>query len=226
MATLADISLNHPAWTQESADASLAVWRHDQGDALGVYFYDLPPDIGASLDDVDGLRAFYRGAVTQGGGGLVEVDVVPVGSVPAVRTIFKLPQEPSGMTYLGSLTIPFESFSFVVKSQCREHGMTGMRDATVFAAMNLPLDSRAGQAVGWAQDPYDPSFKGSVLRNRADDEEWDEKFPQHPLSRCRRNLRTLGETITLADSVVAAAPFLGPRGTKAKKRGWWPFGRT
>ncbi|MFT5359151.1 MAG: hypothetical protein ACI9KE_006394, partial [Polyangiales bacterium] len=49
-----------------------------------------------------------------------------------------------------------------------------------------------------------------LLRNRSDDVEWDDKFPGHPLSRCRRYMDSLGESITLADHVVSAAPFTGP----------------
>lgn len=225
MASLSDISLNHPAWTPEMQDASREVWRHSSGDALGVFFYNLAPDLGAGLNDIEGLRSYYRNAVAAGGGALVETDVVHIGGAAAARTIVKLPQTPSGMTYVGSLTVAFESFSFVVKAQCEEHGMTGMRDAAIFAELNLPIDEKTGQAKGWMQDPYDASFAAPLLRNLADDKQWDERFPDHPLSRCRRTLDELSETISLSDEVKNLPPFSGPVAKKPAQRWWWPFGR-
>jgi len=32
--------------------------------------------------------------------------------------VLKIPRQPHGITYLGSLTIPFAEFSFVIKMQC------------------------------------------------------------------------------------------------------------
>jgi hypothetical protein len=41
----------------------------------------------------------------------------------------------TGVTYLGSLTIPFRDFSFVIKVQCWEEGITGLREALLFDEM-------------------------------------------------------------------------------------------
>ncbi len=52
----------------------------------------------------------------------------------------------------------------------------------------------------WARDPYDHDYDGvdrSVLRFLSDDECYDERFPEHPLSRARRVLATLPGSIQI-----------------------------
>ncbi len=223
MPSLDDLRLNLAGWELEREDGTEAVWSNEERDVLATYYYDLPPDIGARLEELGALRAFYRDAVVEAGGALVQVDVATVAGIPAVETVFKFPQEPTGMTYVGSITLPFEAFSFVVRAQCAEHGITGMRDAAVLAGLNLEIDESTGEPVGWMQDPYDPEFAEAVLRNRADDAEWDEKFPDHPLSRCRRNLGTAKTAVSLSGDVRVFPLFTGPPETK--KQGWWRFGK-
>ena len=50
----------------------------------------------------------------------------------------------------------------------------------------------------WAQDPYEPSYRGvdqRVLRFMSDDEAYDDRFPDHPLSKVRRVLAALPEAV-------------------------------
>lgn len=228
MPSIDDLLLNSADWSLEESEGLTSRWRNSDGDGLGIYHYDLPPDIGASLDDLDALRSYYRDMIVIAGGALVELDVIQVAGVRAVKLCIKVPQPESGMTYIASLTFPFESFSFVVKTQCAETGMTGVRDSVVFAKLGMSVDADTGKVPGWAQDPYDPAFVVPLLRNRSDDAEWDEKFPDHPLSRCRRYLDSLSESITLSDDVVSAAPFTGPKAPVPEVRAtrwWWPFGK-
>src|SRR5215813_14541789 len=77
-------------------------------------------------------------------------------NVPALRTIFKLPQQLHGMSYIGAWTIPRKSFSFVVKVCCAEHGTTGIRDAVVAAKIQLP-HGEDDPFQGWFQSLFMPS---------------------------------------------------------------------
>jgi hypothetical protein len=76
-----------------------------------------------------------------------------------------------------------------------ERGTTGVREAGVTAEL-----MKAGKLTpqnfesSWASDPYDASYHGvdrSVLRFISDDERYDERFPEHPLSKVRRVLAAL-----------------------------------
>ena len=192
MLRIDDIALPLVGWSAvEPADDTLR-WRNPAGDQLSLDFFGIAPDLPEGPNTIRALREIYRAALGDGGG-IVEVEPTLVADVRSVHAIFKIPQSPTGMTYLAAVTVPFRDCSFVIKWQCPEHGTTGLRDAAVFALVAPPLDVATGEPLGWAKDPYDPAHRAGVLRNRADDAEWDPHFPTHPLSRVRSYLRSLAD---------------------------------
>ena len=88
-------------------------------------------------------------------GAIVEVEAIEVHSLSALRTIFKIKQEPTGMTYVAAVTVPFAECSFVAKVQCPELGMTGLRDTIVATKLNLHGVS------GWMAGSLRPSLPES-----------------------------------------------------------------
>lgn len=206
------ISFDETGFEPHGENNGALIWLTPMGDVLGLFHYSLPPDIHADLSNVDSVRAFYRRSVSAVGFGVVEIDTVVIDGCTAVRTLFKVAQQPSGRTYLGALTFPFRDFSYVLKVQCDEHGMTGMRDTVV--SMNLMRSSETGPDTelgtmhGWLDDPYDPTETGPMTRNKSERPEYDAQFPDHPLSRARWVLNHLEETITL-DEAVKRQPGFG-----------------
>ena len=118
------VALGSENWREEATDHPVRIWRNAAGDGLGLFYFDLPPDIPVPLAALDELRRFFRVLVTEAGGGLVELDVVTLDGLPGIRQIVKQPQPGGGMTYVGSYTVPRRAFSFVVKLQCEERGPT------------------------------------------------------------------------------------------------------
>ena len=47
--------------------------------------------------------------------------------------------------------------------------------------------------------PYDPRYAGKVLYNASDDPAYDTWVPRHPLSKIRRNFRTIRESLCLTE---------------------------
>jgi hypothetical protein len=149
---------------------------------------------------VDELAAFYRRLLGDAGGKLVEVAVVVAGDCSAVRTILSVPQQPSGRTYVGSLTVPFRDFSFVLKCQCAEGGPTGFKEALLFdrsRAANEPMQIEGGRfhIPGW--DPDDPKH--------------DAEFPDHPVARARRVLEHVAGSLVVAGEVRELPGFSLPK---------------
>jgi hypothetical protein len=135
-----------------------------------------------------------------------------VDGIPAIKLIAKSrQQEPRMMTYLGALTFPRRDFSYVLKIQCSEYGITGIREAVV--GNRCSRDGRViidkDQIRGWAADPYDSSIQDDVLNTLADAEEYDAEFPDHPISRLRRYLRTIQESVVISVALRSAHPFQG-----------------
>jgi hypothetical protein len=190
--SLGAISFDTTGYTDqgEPQPRKVRVWYTPEGDGLGVYFFAMPPDVPANVGSVDELAAFYRRQLGESGGNLVEVSVVIASDCPVIRTIVSVPQQPSGRTYVGSLTVPFRDFSFVIKCQCVESGPTGLKEALLFdrsRAANEPMQIEGGRLFipGW----------------NADDLKYDIEFPDHPVARTRRLLNHVISTLVVASSV-------------------------
>jgi hypothetical protein len=211
MLSFDDLELQLAGWSKADPSSDPRRWTNSAGDQLLLEFFPVPPDLPAPLDDLTPLRGLYR-EMLGGEGGIVEVESFTLAGTRAVRAIFKIPQNPAGMTYAGVVTIPFRDCSFVLKWDCPEYGPTGIRDSAVFASFDLPFDEATGHPTGWAEDPYEPSHQAVGLRNRSDDEEWDSTFPSHPLSRLRSYISALGQ-IRFSGRVAREPPFVfrGPR---------------
>jgi hypothetical protein len=189
----------------------MQVWYTPAGDGIGLYYFPLKPDIGASLQSLDSVRDFYRSTATASGAAIIEVDIVSADGCLAVRQIIKVPQQPHGMTYLGSITLPFQDFSFVLKVQCQERGVTGVRDTMVMHEAlsdgRVRIAPEPRELRGWMQDPYDPTLREGFHRNLSESEDYDARFPDHPLSRLRPLLARLQHTVRIETEVRGAHPY-------------------
>jgi hypothetical protein len=138
------------------------------------------------------------------------VDVVSQADWRLVRTIFKFPQKPTGMAYIGSLVLPFAEFSYVIKVQCPEHAITGQRDTLLLSTlMPQDRDPETWLQEEWVKDPYEPTDRSRLRRNLSEDEQYDAQFPSHPLSRARRYLSSILRSLEIEPSLREAAPFTG-----------------
>jgi len=58
----------------------------------------------------------------------------------------------------------------------------------------LRYDGKIGaNGEGWVADPYDPTYMQGALMNLSEKEEYDEAFPNHPLSQARKIVKFLIE---------------------------------
>jgi hypothetical protein len=164
--------------------------------------FDMVPDLPADLDDPDLFAARWQE------GGTLEVSITQLDGVPAVSTVSKFQREPPpGIMVLGAVIVPRATFSHVIRVQCPEVGTTGTREAIVGNELMAEgrVTIRDGKLVGWQVGP--DAQPPLLARNLADDEVWDERFPDHCLSRCRRHLRYIAATARMGSETRAAAPF-------------------
>jgi hypothetical protein len=187
------------------------VWWTPKGDGLGLFHFGVSPDIEADLHDIVSLRAFYRRGAHEAGLGVVEIETGIVDGCVAARTLFKITQQPTGRTYVGALTFPFRNFSYVFKLQSPERGITGVREAAVFANLTAAgtslIDPKTSQFTGWLDDPYDSNEAGPMTRHISERREYDSQFPDHPLSRARWVLDHLQRTLVIDDAVKQQPKF-------------------
>lgn len=158
------------------------------GDGAGVYFFAIKPDLPQNAS-LDGLAQFYRSQLKGVNGRLLDLEWATISGHTAIAMVIAVPQQPSGLAYVASLTLPFRDCSFVLKCQCEEHSPTGMRE-TILLDRALAKDINA--------KPTDQNFY---------DKQYDAEFPAHPLSRARRTINHFVKTAKLDEAVQKLAAF-------------------
>lgn len=188
------------AFQGEPQAGKIRVWLTPEGDGLGMYFFPMPPNLPANATSVEELAAYYRQMIGNSGGKLVEIRVVDAGGGPAIRTILSLPKQPSGRICVGSLTVPFQNFSFVLKCQCEEVGHTGLKAALLLdrsLAAEEPMPVEGGRF--------------SIPGFDVDDPKHDAEFPHDPVARARRVLDRVAGSLAVAAEVRQLPSFALPR---------------
>jgi hypothetical protein len=179
-------------WSEEAPSGDLRVWRDSQGDVLSL-------SVNASLglpeiSSETALQRYSRKLAESRHAGLIEVRDATGALGAAVGLIYKRLEKPAYI-FTGMLLVPRQPCSHVWTFVAGEHGTTGVREAVITAKlMNAGKLTIQDYNCSWAQDPYDPTYRGvdrSVLRFVSDDECYDEYFPDHPLSKVGRVLATL-----------------------------------
>ena len=196
------VQFDESGWHRESAARQVTQWSNDRREFLSRHFFPIAPDLPRGLKGPDELTLFYWSMVANAGGAVLEAGIDKRIGLPAIRTIFKFPMQATGFTFIGSYTIPFVDSSFVLKIQTIETGFTGMREAAVFAKLGCTEMSDARWTI-----PLPKGIESSVKANKADDEQFDSLFPDHPLSRVRATLDGIALTISAAPETAALKPW-------------------
>lgn len=187
----------------------MRVWADDiksLSAVLSLEYFTQPPELPSKLTNINQVRFIYRSIANTSGAGLISADVVSVNKIDCIETIFKMLQPSRGMVYVGSLTIPFADFSYVVKVQAIEVG-SSKREAVVLARLlgtSVKFNHETSTVEGWEQDPYLPDEEFPLMPNRAEAVEYDDEFPEHSLSKVRRALHLVKATIQFDEEIQAA----------------------
>lgn len=196
-------------WDLVKDTPALKQWINpEQTQSLSINFFALPPDL-PTIQKEDVLCDFFRQQIVAANGGIIQVDIAQKANCPYVKTIFKIPQQPKGITYVGSLIFPFKQYSYVVKIQAIEVGTTGMRDSVIAGNLMAAGVIKVGDNgfEGWFQDPYKPDFEGGTLMNLSEAEAYDAQFEGHPLSQVRGVLRAVEEQLEVGEVLLKQPSF-------------------
>ncbi len=101
-----------------------------------------------------------------------------------------------GIDYLLNMNLKLEDKVIFVSGDFQEVGMIGARDALGVNIFMQAHDLKSFDELsdnGFWQDPYDPMLKKDYLMNDTERAEWDEMFPDHPLSKLREMTRFIIE---------------------------------
>jgi hypothetical protein len=180
-------------------------WHDRNGVQLVLHSIGFDEALYTRLSDEVLVREYYRDNFAEQGIGIVQCDLVTVSGQRAVKTIGKKIVQGQPALYIGSLAIPMSDRSFVLSLYSQEDGITGMRDTVIFSKLStergdLVPDPDSGMMTGWVQDPYFPEYNGPCLRNLSESAEYDNQFPDHPLTKVRERI---GELIASVELLVS-----------------------
>lgn len=208
-ATIDSVKIPSWDWNLETDKKDMKLWLSPKEPvAISLHYFNQKPDL-PTIKNVGVLRNFYRGMVSAAEGALIEVELIELLDVPAVWTLFKFPMNPTGMRYIGSLTIPFQKCSYVVKVHSEEIGITGIRDNTVMAQLHQEgtIDMTNHMAEDWFYDPYDESILEGLRMNISEQRKYDLAYPDHPLSLVRHYLSKAQTEVTYSDKIKSLRAF-------------------
>jgi len=178
-------------WQLVRRAPGFACWRDAVGDVVSLSAVSLP--VPPLSDPVD-LQHLCRRFSEEQRAGLVEVTVRAGANGACLTYVYKRLEVPA-FKFFGVVYAPAPTGSWMWMVAAAERGTTGVREAMV---ADLLLDS--GQLTvdsyrsSWARDPYEPEYAGvdsSTLRYMSDAVEYDALFPDHPLTKTRRQLDRL-----------------------------------
>ena len=138
--------------------------------------YDDPQDV---IDGIHGALAKDQGLVEVGTGKTAS-------GARLIYSVVKTAVEPSGTQYALTLNLEGRRSDVCVQGFFDEAGATGARDAAVFAMTCASLDC-------WSHDPYDPGVTEGYLMNASESPDYDDAFPDHPLSLLRGLVAEIAE---------------------------------
>ena len=206
--SIESIQFNTFGWDLGDNTQSKKMWTSQkQAALLGIFFFDgKSSDLPNNLEDINSVRSHYRQKVVeQGNGGLIRCEVIRLHGLRVIELIAKQPNQPMGMNYISSLTIPFEKYIFMIILQAVERGITGMREAVILDKWmkenGAPKTDANGKMIGFSKDPYDENFTEGRVMNYSELELHDKEFPNHPLSIVRDKINALKKSITFAEEL-------------------------
>jgi hypothetical protein len=192
-ALLQSVRLAFQGWFEVGRDSHSITWRNakDQFRMLELIEGNggFPPINTASIHD---YRRVMRQNALEQGHGILEVQTTCVDGLSALKTITKYPLEHQlGFGYNGWLCVPLPTMTFSLYSKALEQNLSNQR-AVIFGALAMAKEINvSADPHAWIRDPYDPEFDEVALHHLADQAQFDDLFPQHPLTLVRQDLEIL-----------------------------------
>ena len=106
-------------------------------------------------------------------------------------TIVKNKLGPKGTQYLLTFHILKDNVVYNVQGFFNEKGAFGSREGVVMTKLAGENKINISTMDGWKVDPYNVNYKKGYLMNLSEKKDYDEMFPNHPLSEARKVLEYL-----------------------------------
>ena len=205
------LELRDDRWVLQTGEGSLELRRWSNGrDTLEARYFPISPNIPTPLSRPDLMWKLRRleGLFQQVAP--VEIKTGVLDGNEYVSEIVKVSMN-GRLASRGSLIIPKASFSLMFSVMAECDAADSERELHVAEVTLRDVSNVDERELVWFRDPFSFPVVSPVGRTCADDEMWDARYPEHPLSRIRRIFRDLVARCTVSADVSQATPFGGPR---------------
>lgn len=210
MATIHSITFSTANWKPFEFWKFQMTWHNEKyKEILSITKFDDPPDFVADLSDVEKIRQQTQEAINAFQGEISEIQQEMIDHVPMLRQIIKLPNldHGHGHIYIGTFTIPFQDFSYVIKVECPEIRTTGLRESAALDDLFNRDQIKLSDIEGKIRTNEIPTEIRQLVSRTTDDPKFDSQFPSHPLTRLRKHMITTRNSMELDGSLKQAKPF-------------------
>ena len=163
------------------------------------------------------LQDAFRNEANHYKGGLVEVKTFTSGGVECglVTMKFRMSDfnpKADGFAYQMNAIIPTATGDYVLQVAAAETGTTGVREATVTVIdmAQRKISDIKEESAHFRRDPYDAKYDADALYMISDDRQWDQSFPNHPLTRVRQMMDSIIKSWKISDRIKSEALFKVP----------------
>lgn len=170
----------------ENPEGCVSYGKQTENALCMVSIYPIAPEDAMDFNDKKALIDWIHHTLAENQA-LIEVENGRrISGFPYIYSIVKTYNgEEEGVGYTLILDFLLRPNSSIVRVQgfFQEFGVTGVRDASVFA--HLSQEDKGFSEDKWFFDPYDPDSEAPYKMNQSELAEYDDLFPDHPLSQCR-----------------------------------------
>lgn len=208
---LEDIIVNEDGIAQGQRDGNALTWLNQHRDATRVNLGG-PPGWKFDCTQIDAARGFYEKMAQDLKGVLLDFDFKKIQGIEALVGTFKYraPMPKSmAMYYVGIVWLPFRDFCFQVNFESLERGTTGMREASVMMLEPVAPSPVQQQPVAMnsMEDMFEHIRNQPLRRIPSDEAKWDQKFPDHPLSKVRAMLGRFENGAKFTPKLLKQVPY-------------------
>jgi len=179
--------------------------NEEQGVAHLIKFSPQAASWPFDVNDLAAATEFYAEQCSGAGGAMIELKNVKADGRDSLCGVFKYKVQPDrrALLYVGIIWIPFKNYSFQINVESLEQGTTGLREAAVMLELGdeWPGSFAAPILVSTAEELLQRMNKAKVVNLPSDQEKYDQRFPDHPLSKVRRRLHEIIDTLKFDESV-------------------------
>ncbi len=203
--TLDCVSCDTVGWELREESEFHRMWSTNTHVYIRFQLLNVPPSYPYDFTDIAAARNYYEQQSVENGSAMISVDFDHSADVDIMKGVFKYRSpEPHdlGMYFVGVLALLFRDLSFQINVESMETETTGLREVAValLSDESSTVDDEPIM-VESADEMFEHMRKRPVRRTPSDDEDYDDSFPDHPLSKVRSVQIHILRTLSIADVV-------------------------